>query len=79
EVPALPDKADGGGEFPVIELGGEAVKLDSLGPIVVNPDGTMRRITNWNKLTPEEQERTLQKIGKRNRVRQEDLVEKAEL
>lgn len=37
---------------------GETLSLDELGPIVINVDGTMRRIANWKQLTKYEQERT---------------------
>ncbi|KAJ6615398.1 hypothetical protein B0H10DRAFT_2041238, partial [Mycena sp. CBHHK59/15] len=30
-----------------IQLGGPAVTLDDLGPMVVNSDGTLSRIANW--------------------------------
>ena len=30
-----------------VTVGGEAVAMEELGPIVINPDGTTARITNW--------------------------------
>ncbi|EIW76815.1 hypothetical protein CONPUDRAFT_157970 [Coniophora puteana RWD-64-598 SS2] len=47
----------------------ESVKLDALGPMVVNPDGTLSRIANWDKMTEEERERTLRVVTARNRIR----------
>ena len=32
--------------------------LDALGPIVVNKDGSLARISNWGKMTEQEQEAT---------------------
>lgn len=49
------------------------VKLDSLGPMVVNSDGTLSRIQNWQSMTEAERERTLRVLGKRNVLRQEKL------
>ncbi|KAG2123412.1 hypothetical protein DEU56DRAFT_721153, partial [Suillus clintonianus] len=45
----------------------ETVKLDALGPIVVNSDGTLSRIANWEKMTEEEKERTIRVVAARNR------------
>ena len=36
----------------VIEVGGGQVELDELGPIVVNSDGSLSRISNWGSLLP---------------------------
>ena len=60
-----------------IEVGGASVSLDELGPIIVNADGTTRRITNWAELTPGEQERTKVRIAKRNAKRIAKLKEAA--
>ncbi|KAH0494393.1 hypothetical protein TgHK011_001013 [Trichoderma gracile] len=48
---------------------GSTVKLDALGPLVVNADGTMSRIANWDKMAPIERENTLRILGKRNQER----------
>ena len=48
---------------------GETLSLDDMGPIVINTDGTMRRITNWNKMTKREQKVALKRIAKRNKKR----------
>lgn len=34
---------------------GESVPIDELGPVIINHDGTTRRIANWRMLTPREQ------------------------
>ncbi|KAI3624933.1 hypothetical protein CBS14141_002354 [Malassezia furfur] len=52
---------------------GEQVKLDKLGPVVVNSDGTLARLPNWDKMTPDEQERTVRILAKRNQARLEKL------
>ena len=41
-----------------VTVGGEAVAMEELGPIVINTDGTTARITNWPEMTPAEQEKT---------------------
>ncbi|EAU87750.1 hypothetical protein CC1G_11028 [Coprinopsis cinerea okayama7 len=45
------------------------VRLDALGPMVVNRDGTLSRIANWDKMTEDEKERTLRVLSARNKVR----------
>jgi len=49
--------------------GGTTVSLDHLGPMVVNVDGTMSRISNWDKMAEIEKKATLRIIGKRNKER----------
>ncbi|KAF4584316.1 putative fungal specific transcription protein [Ophiocordyceps camponoti-floridani] len=51
-----------------LPVGGE-VKLDHLGPLVVNEDGTMSRIANWIEMTDVEKENTVRILGKRNKLR----------
>ncbi|KAJ0304249.1 hypothetical protein COL516b_006140 [Colletotrichum fioriniae] len=46
--------------------GGDAsTKLDHLGPLVVNQDGTMSRISNWGEMTEIERRNTLRLAGLR--------------
>lgn len=52
-----------------VVVGGNPVSLNKMGPIVVNSDGTLSGITNWNEMTSAEQQATLRIIGKRNRKR----------
>ncbi|KAI1813048.1 hypothetical protein GGS20DRAFT_555230 [Poronia punctata] len=66
-LPALPPA--GQGDTQTIEVGGAALKLDHLGPLVVNEDGTMSRISNWDKMADIEKENTLRILGKRNQMR----------
>ncbi|KAI0865281.1 hypothetical protein F4860DRAFT_460835 [Xylaria cubensis] len=65
-LPALP-AADGATS--TLEVGGAALRLDHLGPLVVNEDGTLSRIANWEKMADIERENTLRILGKRNQVR----------
>jgi len=53
--------------------GNTTVSLDHLGPMVVNVDGTMSRISNWDKMAEIEKKNTLRIIGKRNQARLEAL------
>lgn len=59
----------------------DTVKLEHLGPIVVNSNGTMSRIPNWLELGREEQERIARVIAKRNNARlaQLKLIEESEV
>ncbi|KAI1274470.1 hypothetical protein F5Y07DRAFT_214727 [Xylaria sp. FL0933] len=65
--PALPPADDGATS--TLEVGGAALRLDKLGPLVVNEDGTMSRIANWEKMADIERENTLRILGKRNQMR----------
>mmetsp|Transcript_25018 Transcript_25018/g.33171 ORF Transcript_25018/g.33171 Transcript_25018/m.33171 type:complete len:208 (-) Transcript_25018:1681-2304(-) len=62
--------------IPTVTLGGDAISLDALGPIVINLDGSTSRIDNWGIMTDREKEVTKRRIGKRNRERREMLLEK---
>ncbi|CAG8157411.1 unnamed protein product [Penicillium salamii] len=53
--------------------GGTEVKLDHLGPMVVNVDGTLSQIGNWAQMTDSEKESTMRIIGKRNQKRLDAL------
>ncbi|KAI1106375.1 hypothetical protein F4804DRAFT_301068 [Jackrogersella minutella] len=57
-------------------VGGEGVKLDHLGPLVVNEDGTMSRIANWNEMAEIERQNTLRVLGRRNKLRLDALKAK---
>lgn len=52
---------------------GQGVKLDHLGPMVVNRDGTLSRIANWEHMSDIERRNTLRILGKRNQLRMETL------
>ncbi|KAI0369584.1 hypothetical protein BV20DRAFT_967884 [Pilatotrama ljubarskyi] len=49
--------------------GNQTFKFDKLGPVVVNSDGTLSRIANWENMAPIEKERTLRILVARNQVR----------
>jgi len=51
------------------------VALDHLGPIVVNKDGTLSRITNWEQMTDQEKSGTMKMLAKRNAQRRKYLEE----
>ncbi|KAH9990859.1 hypothetical protein BJV77DRAFT_919921, partial [Russula vinacea] len=50
-----------------VSQGSASVKYDALGPLVVNNDGTLSRITNWPNMTPAERERTFRVLAARNK------------
>ena len=52
-----------------MHVNGQPVALDSLGPMVVNRDGTLARIANWHEMADIERENTLRILGKRNQLR----------
>ncbi|KAF2680734.1 hypothetical protein K458DRAFT_271389, partial [Lentithecium fluviatile CBS 122367] len=51
----------------------QGVKLDHLGPMVVNRDGTLSRIANWEHMAEIERKNTLRILGKRNQLRMDML------
>ena len=55
--------------------GSSTVKLDHLGPLVVNQDGTLSRISNWEQMADIEKKNTLRVLGKRNQSRLAKLKE----
>ncbi|KAI0843603.1 hypothetical protein F5Y06DRAFT_7345 [Hypoxylon sp. FL0890] len=73
----LPEPAHSG-ETQELPVGGEGVKLDKLGPLVVNEDGTMSRIANWAEMAEIERRNTLRILGKRNKERLDALKAKGQ-
>ncbi|UNI19987.1 hypothetical protein JDV02_006127 [Purpureocillium takamizusanense] len=73
---ALPAPGQGS-DVTTLDVSGEGttVKLDGLGPLVVNRDGTMSRISNWAEMTDIERQNTLRILGKRNKLRLTTLRE----
>ncbi|TPX59280.1 hypothetical protein PhCBS80983_g02592 [Powellomyces hirtus] len=55
----------------------DTVKLEALGPMVVNEDGTLSRITNWESMGEAERANVIRVIGKRNAKRLEKLKAQA--
>ena len=49
-------------------------KLEGLGPIILNSDGTMGRIPNWSEYTDTEKEQAIRLISARNKKRKEALL-----
>eukprot|EP00434_Breviolum_minutum_P026900 symbB.v1.2.023779.t1/scaffold2200.1/size85926/6 len=52
-----------------VMVGGVPMKMDHLGPVIVNEDGSMRRIANWLEMTERERQVALRRIGQRNQQR----------
>lgn len=77
--PVANQQGDGGIKIDM-SGGGTEVKLDHLGPMVVNVDGTLSQIGNWQQMTEIEKTNTLRVLEKRNQKRLEALraKEKAE-
>eukprot|EP00050_Salpingoeca_kvevrii_P008997 m.306349 g.306349 ORF g.306349 m.306349 type:complete len:107 (-) comp18807_c0_seq1:96-416(-) len=70
----LPLIGGGGPSLPAVQLdlssGSDTV---SLGPAVINVDGTLSRIANWGQMTPQEQQVAARRIAKRNAERRAAL------
>lgn len=73
KVPQLPPPEPNSG-LPTIRLG-ETIRLEEMGPIILNTDGSTRRIENWDSLTEREKEVTWRRISKRNEERRLALLE----
>ncbi|KAF9136662.1 hypothetical protein BGX30_010967 [Mortierella sp. GBA39] len=58
---------------PSLEVNGQDIKLDLIGPVVVNEDGTMSRIDNWHEMTDIEKANVRRILLKRNNTRLERL------
>ncbi|KAF8605812.1 hypothetical protein BDV93DRAFT_604841 [Ceratobasidium sp. AG-I] len=75
---ALPAPGEGSVNDPnvtTLEVGGQSVSFDKLGPMIVNSDGTLSRISNWQELTPAEQKNTIRVLAKRNQLRLSNVSE----
>ena len=72
DLPSLPAPRDDAPTTLDVSTG-QSVALDHLGPIVVNRDGSISRISNWDKMTEAEQESTKRRIAKRNVERLKEL------
>ncbi|KAF7984165.1 hypothetical protein HWV62_16836 [Athelia sp. TMB] len=62
------------GETKVVQADGASVRLDVLGPMIINADGTIARISNWAAMTEAERVNTIRVLGRRNRKRVEELA-----
>ena len=56
-------------------LSGFDYKMDELGVVVVNCDGTLSRINNWNEMSAKEKASAARLIAKRNEKRRRELKE----
>lgn len=74
-IPLLPPPSDGNGSsnIPRIQLG-ESISFEELGPVIINSDGTTRRIDNWDEMSPHEREVAWRRISKRNEERRQKLM-----
>lgn len=76
EVPLLPE-SDPTKDIPTIKLG-ETIKFEEMGPVIINLDGSTRRIDNWDEMTEKEREVAWRRISKRNEERRKMLLETME-
>lgn len=60
------------------EYGADVSLAAAVGPLVVNEDGTMSRISNWENMADIEKQNTLRILGKRNKARLDALKAKAQ-
>jgi hypothetical protein len=76
DIPLLP-AADPDSTIPRLRFG-ESLRFEQMGPVILNTDGTTRRIANWDEITKHEQDVTWRRIKKRNEERRKVLLEKLE-
>jgi hypothetical protein len=75
KIPQLPPPdPNSSKDIPTIKLG-ETIRFEEWGPIILNTDGTTRRIDNWDQLTDKEKEVTWRRISKRNEERRQVLLQ----
>ena len=72
EVLKLPE-ATNDPSIPSIQLG-ETISFQEMGPVIINSDGTTRRIENWDQMSKHEQEVAWKRISKRNEQRRKALL-----
>ena len=74
EVPLLPQGDPNDTTIPSLKFG-ETMRFEEMGPVIINSDGTTRRIANWDAMTKHEQEVTWRRISKRNEERRKLLMQ----
>lgn len=74
EVLLLPPNDSTDPSIPRIKLG-DTISFEEMGPVIINADGSTRRIDNWDKMTKQEQEVAWRRISKRNEARRAALLE----
>jgi hypothetical protein len=73
-VPLLPPPDPSSGDsVPKIKLG-ETISFEELGPVIINADGTTRRIDNWDQMTDGERQVAWRRISQRNEERRRKLL-----
>jgi hypothetical protein len=60
-------------EIRSMSVNGPGISFSELGPIIINSDGTTRAISNWDKMSKPEQDKTWERIARRNKERIEIL------
>jgi hypothetical protein len=76
-LPAPSDHQAEGDSAMQLTLGQRVSLEEELGPLVVNTDGTVGRISNWKQMTEGERASVLRVLGKRNKERLETLKEQS--
>ncbi len=74
EILLLPPNDSADPSIPRIRLG-DTISFEEMGPVIINADGSTRRIDNWDKMTKHEQEVAWRRISKRNEARRAALLE----
>jgi|UniRef100_A0A7S3BQK4 hypothetical protein len=69
-----PDAGEEGKRTLDMSSGEAKVELAHLGPIIVNSDGSMSRIANWDKMSAAEQQVAARRVAARNERRRAELV-----
>jgi hypothetical protein len=73
-IPRLLPAGENDKDIPVLKLG-ETISFEALGPIILNTDGTTRRIANWDDMTEHERQTTWRRIKVRNEQRRQHLLQ----
>jgi hypothetical protein len=57
-----------------LHVDGAPLLMDELGPVVIQKNGTLGRLSNWHEMTMHEKEAAQKFIAKRNAGRRADLL-----
>ncbi|KAH6600352.1 hypothetical protein BASA50_002363 [Batrachochytrium salamandrivorans] len=66
-------------QAPLVLTLNQSLPLDGLGPVIVNVNGTLSRITNWLDMSEQEQASIMRIIPQRNQRRMKVLKEQLDI
>uniref|UniRef100_A0A7S3ZE01 Uncharacterized protein n=1 Tax=Lotharella globosa TaxID=91324 RepID=A0A7S3ZE01_9EUKA len=74
ELPKLPPPSQSSNTTKTYQIGEKINLGDTMGPLVINEDGTSSYINNWAEMTEQERKNVIRVLGRRNRIRMANLT-----